>query len=168
MQTSSSPTTDLQMQTRARSRRRSMRRMTRMVSPRILWLGHTGGNCALPAAGPNVIAVYIPTVTLTTIDNYWYGPNAAADCEHDCHFGDRPGHDAPSRAHRRSDAGDGECVSLVLCLGRNGTARGFADDRQCRAAGRLRQGGDSGNGGGGAGMGGAIFNQAACRSGTRR
>src|SRR5262249_4631122 len=34
------------------------------------------GNCAAPASGPNTIAVYIPTVTLTTIDNYWYGPNA--------------------------------------------------------------------------------------------
>src|SRR5580765_4164885 len=46
------------------------------VAPASYGSATPAGNCALPAAGPNLIAVYIPTVTLTTIDNYWYGPNA--------------------------------------------------------------------------------------------
>jgi hypothetical protein len=34
------------------------------------------GNCAGAGAGGSTIIIVIPTVTLTTIDNYWYGANA--------------------------------------------------------------------------------------------
>src|SRR5262249_18445256 len=111
-------------------------------------------------AGSNTIAVYIPTVTLTTIDNYWYGPNALppiastiliwcigyATTIRAVHTGDP----TPTTAN---------AFRLFYVSGGMELPAGSLTILNAVLQGGYAKGGDSGAGGGGAGMGGAIFNQ---------
>ncbi|GAA0706511.1 hypothetical protein GCM10009105_04640 [Dokdonella soli] len=119
------------------------------------------GNCAGALSGPNTISISnLPTITLTAIDNYWYGPNALPPIASPVvisasgdvatilavHAGDPT--PVTANAFRFFYVSGGMelpmgSLTLVNVVLRGGYAKG----------------GDSGHGGGGAGMGGAIFNQ---------
>ena len=119
------------------------------------------GTCSGAISGLNEIDLSTlseTTIALTTIDNYWYGPNALPPIASSIllvgagktlvaqHVGDP----TPTTANAfrffyvsggmELQAGSLSLVNIVL-------------------QGGYAKGGDSGNGGGGAGMGGAIFNQ---------
>jgi hypothetical protein len=118
------------------------------------------GDCPGGVAGSNTIVINVPTVTLTTIDNYWYGPNAL-----------------PPIASTILILGDGQVTTIrAVHTGdpKPATANAFrlfyvSGGMELHAGaltivdlvlqGGYAKGGDSGQGGGGAGMGGAIFNQ---------
>ncbi|HEX3125633.1 MAG TPA: choice-of-anchor Q domain-containing protein [Rhodanobacteraceae bacterium] len=114
----------------------------------------------LSQSGPYILVVIPPQITLTTIDNYWYGPNALPPIASNItivpqsgilqltasHTGDPT--PATANAFRFFYVSGGlefHAGSLTL----DGTV----------LQGGYAKGGDSGAGGGGAGMGGAIFNQ---------
>jgi hypothetical protein len=121
------------------------------------------GTCAGEGPGPNTIvfAATVPaTQVLTSVDNWWYGPNAlppiASDITIDggttgvvlqaSHFGDPT--PATVNAFRFFYISGGlEFQSGALTL------------HDVALIGGVAKGGDGGAGGGGAGMGGAIFNQ---------
>ncbi len=125
-------------------------------------LGICGNLPSGPTPGANTLIVGVPLITLTTIDNYWYGPNALPPIASDItivsptgivmlaasHVGDP----APTTANAFrffyvSGGLAGELPAGSLTLLNAILQGGYA------------KGGDSGDGGGGAGMGGAIFNQ---------
>jgi hypothetical protein len=131
------------------------------------------GTCAdgaiPPGPGANYIVIDVPdnTITLSAIDNYWYGPNALPPIASDItivnsfllHVGPRirliavhTGDPTPMTADAFrffyvSGGLAGELPTGSLTLINTVLQGGYA------------KGGDSGSGGGGAGMGGAIFNQ---------
>ena len=116
------------------------------------------GNCATPESGANTITLDIPTVTLATADNYWYGPNAlppiASTIVISCmgttiravHTGDP----IPTTAN---------AFRLFYISGGMELPTGSLTILNAVLQGGYAKGGDSNAGGGGAGMGGAIFNQ---------
>jgi hypothetical protein len=118
------------------------------------------GNCALPAAGSNTIAVYIPTVTLTTIDNYWYGPNALPPIASSI-FIWCIGYDTTIRAVHAGDPtpATANAFRLFYVSGGMELPAGSLTILNAVLQGGYAKGGDTGTGGGGAGMGGAIFSQ---------
>jgi hypothetical protein len=119
------------------------------------------GSCPGAGAGANVIGVVIPTVTLTTIDNYWYGPNALPPIASAIYISSsnfttiravHTGDPTPTTANAFrlfyvSGGLDGELPAGSLTISYATLQGGYA------------KGGGSLLGGGGAGMGGAIFNQ---------
>lgn len=119
------------------------------------------GYCPYAGGGTNTIAIYIPTITLTTIDNYWYGPNALPPIASTItilpigqvttiravHIGDP----TPATAN---------AFRFVYVSGGMELPAGSLTIYNAVLQGGYAKGGDSGyGGGGGAGMGGAIFNQ---------
>ena len=127
-------------------------------------LGICGAPPSFPAAGTNALLVEVPVITLTTIDNYWYGPNAlppiasaitivassGAGALVASHTGDPTPLTANAfRFFYVSGGLAGELPAGSLTLVNMILQGGYA------------KGGDSGTGGGGAAMGGAIFNQGA-------
>jgi len=121
------------------------------------------GNCTGAAAGPNTVAINnTPTIVLTTIDNYWYGPNALPPIASDITI-NATGANTTLRAQHAGDptpvtvnafrffyvSGGMELPAGTLTLSNFVLQGGYA------------KGGGSDYGGGAAGMGGAIFNQGA-------
>jgi hypothetical protein len=123
------------------------------------------GNCSGAAAGLNTITLSVPTVTLTAVDNHWYGPNALPPIASSITI---EGNGALLKATHTGDptplaanafrffyvsggavAFPGELPGGTLTLHKVTLQGGYA------------RGGDAYAGGGGAGMGGAIFNQGA-------
>ena len=113
-----------------------------------------------PPSGPYTLLVGPAAITLTTIDNYWYGPNALPPIASTItivptsgilklvasHVGDPT--PATANAFRFFYVSGGlELPAGSLTVVNSILQGGYA------------KGGDSGSGGGGAGMGGAIFNQ---------
>ena len=135
------------------------------ITPAAVGSATPAGNCSGATFGFNVIYLSnLPVITLTTIDNYWYGPNAlppiasAIDITPDgtspattiiaSHTGDpSPQTSAAFRFFYVSGGLQGELPQGTLVLENVTLQGGYA------------KGGDSNFGGGGAGMGGAIFNQ---------
>jgi hypothetical protein len=121
------------------------------------------GNCTGAASGSNTISIHnVPTITLTAIDNYWYGPNALPPIASTIvistqglattlvasHTGDpAPATANAFRLFYVSGGLPGELPAGSLTLAGLTLQGGYA------------KGGDSKYAGGGAGMGGAIFNQ---------
>jgi len=121
------------------------------------------GTCTGAAPGTNTIlfALGVKTITLTGVDNYWYGPNALPPIASGIQIigpsgvgitliASHTGDPAPSTANAFrffyvSGGFELPAGSLLLV---NAVLRGG-----------IAKGGDSSLGGGGAGMGGAIFNQ---------
>jgi hypothetical protein len=132
-------------------------------------VGTCAGGAIPPGPGANYIVVNVPdnTITLSAIDNYWYGPNALPPIASDitivnsfllyvgsrirliaAHTGDPTPITANAfRFFYVSGGLTGELPAGSLTLINTVLQGGYA------------KGGDSGSGGGGAGMGGAIFNQ---------
>ena len=117
---------------------------------------------SFPAAGSNTLLIDVPVITLTTIDNYWYGPNALPPIA--------------SAITIIASSGTGELVASHVGDPTPATANAFrffyvsgglAGELPAGSLtlvnmilqGGYAKGGDSGAGGGGGGMGGAIFNQ---------
>jgi hypothetical protein len=124
------------------------------------------GNCAGAVAGANTIQLDgVATVTLTTIDNYWYGPNALPPIAsaisiigmgqvttiRAVHAGDP----VPTTANAFRLL----YVSGGLEIPVNAASAPSLTITNAVLQGGYAKGGDSRTGGGGAGMGGAIFNQ---------
>jgi hypothetical protein len=126
------------------------------------------GTCAVvtdATYAPHTIAITNkPTITLTSIDNYWYGPNALPPIASDIrisaygmitmlltqHTGDpTPATADAFRLFYVSGGLSGELAQGMLTLENLVLQSGYA------------KGGDGGYGGAGAGMGGAVFNQGA-------
>jgi hypothetical protein len=125
-------------------------------------LGTCDNAPSFPMAGDNTLIVSVSPITLTTIDNYWYGANALPPIASPItiahttpileliasHTGDpTPATANAFRFFYISGGFAGELPGGALTL-LNATLRGG-----------YAKGGDSGFGAGGAGMGGAIFNQ---------
>ena len=119
------------------------------------------GSCSGASSGANVLVLPVHlTITLTSIDNYWYGPNAlppiastmtlvgASTTLVASHTGDpAPATSDAFRFFYVSGGLPGELPAGSLTL------------INMSLQGAYAKGGDSGTGGGGAGMGGAIFSQ---------
>jgi hypothetical protein len=94
------------------------------------------------------------TLTLTTVDNYWYGPNGL------------PAITAPMTIEgnglkivRSADAGTPTFRFFYVSGGMSGIGAGHLTLQDMTLGGGFAKGGSSPGAGGGAGMGGAIFNQ---------
>jgi hypothetical protein len=119
------------------------------------------GNCAGAGAGGSTIIIVIPTVTLTTIDNYWYGANALPPIASPMIIA---GADQLPTTLHAVHAGDptpttANAFRFFYVSGGMELPEGFLFLANVVLQGGYAKGGDSGTGGGGAGMGGAIFNQ---------
>jgi hypothetical protein len=130
------------------------------VDPASYGSGTPAGNCAAPAGGPNLIAVYIPTVTLTSIDNYWYGANALPPIASTI-FILGNGQVTTIRAVHTGDPKPATANAFRLFYVSGGMELPLGSLTMINVVlqGGYAKGGDSDKGGGGAGMGGAIFNQ---------
>jgi hypothetical protein len=121
---------------------------------------------SVPTAGENILTVSVSPITLTTIDNYWYGANALPPIASPItivhttpileliasHTGDpTPATVNAFRFFYISGGFAGELPGGALTLANASLRGGYA------------KGGDSGFGAGGAGMGGAMFNQGALK-----
>ncbi len=126
-----------------------------------------------PPPGAYQLYVQIPQITLTSIDNYWYGPNALPPIANDITI---TGITTPGNFTQliASHTGDPTPVTATafrffyVSGGFSGEVETFGVPSS-PVAGKLTlqnvvleggyaKGGDAGYGGGGAGMGGAIFN----------
>jgi len=124
------------------------------------------GNCTGAAAGANAIQLSgVTTVTLTTIDNYWYGPNALPPIASSISI-IGVGQVTTIRAVHTGDPAPLTAnafrlfyVSGGLEIPVNGASAPSLTITNAVLQGGYAKGGDSRTGGGGAGMGGAIFNQ---------
>ena len=127
-----------------------------------------------PPSGPYLLIVQIPQITLTSIDNYWYGPNALPPIANDITI---TGFIAPGNYTKLTASHTGDPTPATADAFRFFyVSGGFSGEVETfgvpsfPVAGKLTlqnvvleggyaKGGDAGYGGGGAGMGGAIFNQ---------
>ncbi|MGI8744920.1 MAG: hypothetical protein ACR2NN_20575 [Bryobacteraceae bacterium] len=120
------------------------------------------GGCTFAGSGaPYTIQLQNQTYVMSTVNNYWYGPNAL-----------------PVIASSIVIEGNGATLAFTdtaivrlrffyvaadptapATLGFNTPGAGHLTLRNLTLTGGKQKGGDSGYGGGGAGMGGAIFNQ---------
>jgi hypothetical protein len=119
------------------------------------------GNCPGAGIGTNLIGISIPTITLTTIDNYWYGPNALPPIASNI-FILPTTYFTTIRAVHTGDPTPTTANAFRLFYvsgGLSGLPAGALTLGDLVLQGGYAKGGDSGSGGGGAGMGGAIFNQ---------
>jgi hypothetical protein len=124
------------------------------------------GNCTGAAAGANTIELTgVATITLTTIDNYWYGPNALPPIASAISI-IGVGQVTTIRAVHTGDPTPTTVnafrlfyVSGGLELAVNAASPPSLTIINAVLQGGYAKGGDSRTGGGGAGMGGAIFNQ---------
>lgn len=121
----------------------------------------------------NTIHLALTAVTLTTVDNYWYGPNALPPVASEMtivgfgrvttikavHVGDP----APLTANAFRFFYVSGGLSGEIANGSAVPALGKLTLRNLVLQGGYAKGGDAGTGGGGAGMGGAIFNQGELR-----
>jgi hypothetical protein len=122
------------------------------------------GTCTGATGGGNLILIGVPRIVLTGIDNYWYGPNAlppiASPIEIVGGFTDASlvttivaqhvGDPTPTTAN---------AFRLFYVSGGMELPPGTLSISSAVLQGGYAKGGDSFRGGGGAGMGGAIFNQ---------
>lgn len=119
------------------------------------------GNCEGAAAGTNVITLdHLPTVTLTAIDNFWYGPNALPPIASNVAIVASGARTTIRAVH----AGDptpatASAFRLFYVSGGMQLPAGALSIDNVVLQGGYAKGGDTSSGGGGAGMGGAIFNQ---------
>src|SRR5262249_22524630 len=133
------------------------------VSASTVGSSSSGGNCVGAVLGSNEVDIYwLPTITLTAVDNYWYGPNALPPIASSItivafgnvttisavHSGD-PSPTTLNAFRFFYVSGGMELPAGALTLANVVLQNGYA------------KGGDTWVGGGGAGMGGAIFNQGA-------
>jgi hypothetical protein len=107
-----------------------------------------------------VITVHIPAITLITIDNYWYGPNALPPIASSISILPAAGTLTLIASH----IGDptpttSNAFRFFYVSGGMELAAGSLNLVNVVLRGGYAKGGDSGTGGGGAGMGGAVFNQ---------
>lgn len=127
-----------------------------------------------PPSGPYMLIVQIPKITLTSADNYWYGPNALPPIANDItitgaiapgnytqlvasHIGDpAPATADAFRFFYVSGGFSGEIETFGVP---SFPEAGTLTLQNVVLRGGYAKGGDAGYGGGGAGMGGAIFNQ---------
>ena len=125
------------------------------------------GNCTGAAAGGNFIRFNgWPTITLTSADNYWYGPNALPPIASDISIGNANGV-ATGATIVAVHAGDPtpQTINAFRLFYVSGGLAGELPAGSLTLQGMVLEGGHAkgGNGGfyagGGAGMGGAIFNQ---------
>jgi hypothetical protein len=118
------------------------------------------GNCSGAISGANTIVVTIPTVTLTTVDNFWYGPNALPPIASTILIFN-PNQVTTIRAVHTGDPtpATANAFRLFYVSGGLELPAGHLTIFNAVLRGGYAKGGDSGHGGGGAGMGGAIFNQ---------
>jgi hypothetical protein len=93
------------------------------------------------------------TYLLTTVDNYWYGPNGLPAISAEIAI------NGNGATLARSEPGTPAFRLLYVAGGLNGPPLGSLTMRDLMLTGGLAVGGYSGSGGGGAGMGGAIFSQ---------
>jgi hypothetical protein len=118
------------------------------------------GDCAAEVTGAGspytVVLKSGQTYTLDAVDNWWFGPNglppisAAVTIE------------GNGAAITRSGAADAPAFRFFYVSGgRSGIPTGSLTLEDLTLSNGLAQGGDSGFGGGGAGMGGAVFDQGA-------
>jgi hypothetical protein len=122
------------------------------------------GNCTGATAGLNYITFSgWPTITLTSVDNYWYGPNALPPIASTIWIGAYPGTGARLMASHTGDPDPttGNAFRFFYVSGGlpGELPAGYLVLLGLSLEGGHAKGGDSGGGGGGAGMGGAIFNQ---------
>ncbi len=118
------------------------------------------GNCSGAISGANTIVVTIPTVTLTTVDNFWYGPNALPPIASTILIFN-PSQVTTIRAVHTGDPtpATADAFRLFYVSGGLELPAGHLTIWNAVLLGGYAKGGDSAHGGGGAGMGGAIFNQ---------
>lgn len=124
------------------------------------------GNCSGGVPGGNAISFSgSPTIILTAIDNYWYGPNALPPIASAISIGPT-GAGTTSATIVASHVGDPQPTTanafrFFYVSGGFGLPAGSLTLANVTLRGGYAKGGDTGNGGGGggAGMGGAIFNQ---------
>jgi len=122
------------------------------------------GNCTGAAPGLNYITFSgWPTITLTSIDNYWYGPNALPPIASTIWIGAFPGTGARLVASHTGDPNPATADAFRFFYVSGGLTgelpAGYLVMIGMALEGGYAKGGDAGSGGGGAGMGGAIFNQ---------
>lgn len=122
------------------------------------------GNCTGAASGTNIITFSNrPAITLTAADNYWYGPNALPPIASPIIIGPTiiGGTGATLVALHVGDPAPatGNAFRFFYVSGGMELSAGSLTLFDMTLQGGYAKGGDSGNGGGGAGMGGAIFNQ---------
>jgi hypothetical protein len=127
-------------------------------------LGICGNAPPGATAGDNTLVVSVSPITLTTIDNYWYGANALPPIASPITIA----HTTPILTLIASHTGDPAPATanafrfFYISGGFTGELPGGALTLiNATLRGGYAKGGDSGFGAGGAGMGGAIFNQGA-------
>jgi hypothetical protein len=122
------------------------------------------GNCTGASAGINYVTFSgWPTITLTGVDNYWYGPNALPPIASIISIGNYPGTGATLVASHVGDPTPATANAFRLFYVSGGLPGELPAGNLLLSGMTLKggyaKGGDAGFGGGGAGMGGAIFNQ---------
>jgi len=122
------------------------------------------GNCTGATLGLNYITFSgWPTITLTSVDNYWYGPNALPPIASTIWIGAYPGTGARLVASHAGDPNPATGNAFRFFYVSGGIPGELPAGHLVLLGASLEgghaKGGDSGGGGGGAGMGGAIFNQ---------
>jgi hypothetical protein len=124
------------------------------------------GACASPpntaATGMNYILIQpttpSSTITLSAIDNYWYGPNALPPIASSIVIVGEPTTLIASHSGDPTPA-TANAFRFFYISGGLELPAGTLELASIALQGGYAKGGDSGSGGGGGGMGGAIFNQ---------
>src|SRR5262249_54408739 len=120
----------------------------------------SGAGCGGATSGANTISLPQETIVLTNADNWWYGPNALPPIASDIVI------DGNGAVLQASHAGDPEPITanafrFFYVSGGMELPAGSLTLHNMTVENGYAKGGDSHFGGGGAGMGGAIFNQGA-------
>jgi len=110
--------------------------------------------------GPYELLVSTTQITLTAIDNYWYGPNALPPIASTISIVPTSGTLQLIASHSGDPApATANAFRLFYIAGGLEFGPGALTLTNTVLQGGYAKGGDAGDGGGGAGMGGAIFNQ---------
>jgi len=116
----------------------------------------------LPPPGPYTLLVLTTQIMLTSADNYWYGPNALPPIASDITIAPATGTLRLIASHTGDPApATADAFRFFYVSGGLEIQAGSLTLRDVVLEGGYAKGGDSQYGGGGAGLGGAIFNQGA-------